>query len=379
MKIIRKVNHTYLYKVKILLVFGLCLFLMSCGEESFLDRREMYSIDNLDARVKIILDWEEHFGEIPSGMSLYTYNKKQGTRVEISNSVRSREILRKEGKYSLLVYNLTPGEFGSLEFHDMNNIDSAYVQLTPIQQYKNKKGWDEGVVYQREPESLGVVRDEIEITQEMVASTYMQRYKNFYAGIERDTAVYEFFESPKRVGIPLEVRVRVLGINNMRSVIGSIDQFANGWYLGQGHATSGEGVHLLDNFKVELDSPNSKDGWIVANISTFGLPWEKQTAEERDSTSNRLSLYFTLRNGEPIIFTYNVGELLHYVEVENRGMEVTGEVTLELLLVISTDTSNRVESPSLPDVTGGDSDTNASGFSAEVDDWEDGGSVDVGL
>jgi hypothetical protein len=38
-----------------------------------------------------------------------------------------------------------------------------------------------------------------------------------------------------------------------------------------------------------------------------------------------------------------------------------------------------VESPSLPDVTGGDSGTNASGFSAEVDDWEDGGSVDVGL
>ena len=24
----------------------------------------MYSIDNLDARVKIILDWEEHFGEL---------------------------------------------------------------------------------------------------------------------------------------------------------------------------------------------------------------------------------------------------------------------------------------------------------------------------
>jgi hypothetical protein len=376
----RKDIRTYnIYKVKMLLLFGLCLFLMSCGEDSFLDRREMYRIDNLNARVRIALDWQEHFGEIPSGMSLYTYNDKQGSQVEVSNSVKSREILRKEGEYALLVYNLTPGEFGSLEFHDMNNIDSAHVTLTPIQQYKNKKGWDEGVVYQREPEELGVARDNIEITQDMVASTYMQRYNHFNAGIERDTAVYEFKEAPKKVNIPLEVRVRVLGINNMKSVIGSIDQFADGWYLGQGHATSGEGIHLLDNFRVEYDSPNSKDGWIISEISTFGLPWGKQKAAERDSTSNRLSLYFTLRNGESIIFTYNVGELLHYVEKEDSGMEVTGEVTLELLLVISTDTSKHSISPSLPDVTGGDSDSNASGFTAEVDDWENGGSVDVGL
>jgi hypothetical protein len=30
-------------------------------------------------------------------------------------------------------------------------------------------------------------------------------------------------------------------------------------------------------------------------------------------------------------------------------------------------------------VTGGDDDSNASGFTAEVDDWENGGTVDVGL
>lgn len=213
----------------------------------------------------------------------------------------------------------------------------------------------------------------------MVASTYQQRLEHYYEGIDRDTAVYVFHESPKKINIPLEVRVRVNGINNMKSVIGSIDQFADGWYVGQGHATSTEGIHLLDNFKVELDAPNSKDGWIVTTISTFGLPWGKQTAAQRDSTSNRLSLYFTLRNGEPIIFTYDVGNLIRYVEVTENRMGVTTEVVLELQLIINTNTYSHMDSPTLPDVTGGDDDSNASGFTAEVDDWENGGTVDVGL
>ena len=371
--------YTYINKVKMLLVLGLCLFLMSCGEDSFLDRRELYRINNLNARVSVELDWEEHFGEDPSGMSLYTYNDKQGVQVELSNNVKSRDILRKAGLYSLLVYNLTPSEYGSLDFYNMNNLDSARVQLTPIQQYNNKKGWDEGVVYQREPEDFGIARDTIEISQDMVASTYQQRLEHYYEGIERDTAVYVFHESPKKINIPLEVRVRVNGINNMKSVIGSIDQFADGWYVGQGHASSTEGIHLLDNFKVELDAPNSKDGWIVTTISTFGLPWGKQTAAQRDSTSNRLSLYFTLRNGEPIIFTYDVGNLIRYVEVTENRMGVTTEVVLELQLIINTNTYSHMDSPTLPDVTGGDDDSNASGFTAEVDDWENGGTVDVGL
>ena len=81
---VMKELYTYINKVKMLLVLGLCLFLMSCGEDSFLDRRELYRINNLNARVSVELDWEEHFGEIPSGMSLYTYNEKHADKVRAS-------------------------------------------------------------------------------------------------------------------------------------------------------------------------------------------------------------------------------------------------------------------------------------------------------
>lgn len=73
-------------------------------------------------------------------MTVYTYGAKTGMRSEVSNDVDSMDLYRSADTYHVLVHNLSSGEFGSLDFSNVDNIDSFRVDLTPITQYTNGTG-----------------------------------------------------------------------------------------------------------------------------------------------------------------------------------------------------------------------------------------------
>lgn len=348
-------------------VYGLLLLLVafvlvSCGEDSFLNRRDELPVDeNATAKLRLKVDWTSSLGSNPSGMTVYTYGAKTGMRSEVSNDVDSMDLYRSADTYHVLVHNLSSGEFGSLDFSNVDNIDSFRVDLTPITQYTNGT-WDKGVTYQREPEDLAVAVDTITVSHDMLG---------------KDTT-YVFPEKPHNVVTDLEIRIRTYGITNMKSVVGSIDGFAKGWYLGPYRPVAGEGTHLLDNWKVTVDSVGAKNGWITTTVSTFGLPWGKQTTENRDSTLNKLTLCYTLRNNTTKLYTFNVGSLFHYVSREGNEAHYSTSVTLEILMQMNANTWKEDELPQLPDVpdsSGG----GGSGFNAEVDPWGDGGDINIGM
>lgn len=104
----------------------------------------------MPAKLRLKVDWTSSLGSNPSGMTVYTYGAKTGMRSEVSNDVDSMDLYRSADTYHVLVHNLSSGEFGSLDFSNVDNIDSFRVDLTPITQYTNGT-WDKGVTYQRSP------------------------------------------------------------------------------------------------------------------------------------------------------------------------------------------------------------------------------------
>ena len=92
-----------------LLVLGLCLFLMSCGEDSFLDRRELYRINNLrrvkyakELMAKVAKNMKLAKGEVPTENYYLPFEERKPLidrgliRVLKSSSNKTEEIVVNE-------------------------------------------------------------------------------------------------------------------------------------------------------------------------------------------------------------------------------------------------------------------------------------------
>lgn len=361
-------------------LLSLVVLLTACGPDEFLIRRDMYANVSRSPKVRLEVDWQSLFGTRPTGMTVMMPGLGGNSFSTSTNSVDGIDLSLNADTYPTLVYNLSPDEFGSMDFHNTDSYDSIHVTLTPITMRANED-WDKDVKYMREPEDLGVALDTIRITPEMVedySAIVRQRLSDGYTGDRADTVMYVFHETPFPVISKLNVIVRVLGLNNASSVEGNISNMADGFYLTGLHSTYGKGMHLLDNWKASFDRGNSKNGYIRTTISTFGLPHGTENVENRDSTLNYLTLFFKLVDGKTTKeYRYAVGDLFKYVENANGQRNYTTNVTLELDLSIDADSRGNTI-PDLPDVkpSGGSSGT---GFDAHVDDWEDGGTADISM
>lgn len=349
------------------------VFLVACGPDAFLDRREMYANVERTPMVRLEVDWLSRFGQRPTGMTVIMPGMSGGNSFSTTtNSVDGIDLHLAVDSYRTLVYNLSPGEFGSMDFHNENDYDSIRVNLTPIQ-VRATAGWDKDYTYAREPEDIGVALDTITVTPEMTerySALVRQRLARGLRGDRADTALYVFRETPASVVSKLDVIVRVLGITNALSVEGNITDMADGYYLSQLHTTSTRCVHRLEDWKMYVDSTGAKNGYITTSIKTFGLPHGTEDVAGRDSALNYLNLYFKLRDDSTILqFHYAVGDLFRYVEERHGVRTYTNGVTLELELRINADTHPDVPDipPDLPDVE----DKTGMGFDATVDDWNE--------
>ena len=133
-------KHYMIFLLAGILLQGFC----SCGEDSFLNRRELGDNRGEVTEMMLYVDWNKYADGNPTGMTAFTYGEEAGKAYAVSNNVDSMLLSRPMDKYRLLLFNLSPDEYGSMDFLDMDNFDSARVMLTPITQRQNHS-WDKGV------------------------------------------------------------------------------------------------------------------------------------------------------------------------------------------------------------------------------------------
>lgn len=349
-------------KLIFILITSLVLF-------SACDRRPLEYISDENASIAIKYDWKTAFGEIPSGVTLMAYGSDGTTLQNISNNTSSMPLNLEVGTWKILSFNLTTSEFTSFAFSKMTSYDSAQVKLNNIESGTYTNGtWDKGVVYQQQPEDLAVTTDTINVTEDMIYGS-----KGFNTtGTDSTTKTYVIKETPKPVNTQLTIRIRVYNISSINNSIGSITGLAGGYLLTKHHASTDKATFLLQNFKATVDSTGATSGWLTITLPTFGLPYGKENSNTRTDTDNVLTLYLKLSdNKTEKLYTYNVGNMINYAKEVTRTLETTSEVTRNLLLIIN-------NGPELPKINNGGS-SGGSGFEAEVDDWGEGGDINIGI
>ena len=330
------------------------------------------------ASVTIDYDWETRFGERPTGMTvmLARHDAPHGDSIiftDISNAVDRYELDLEPGTYKLLTFNLTTGEFGSMRFHQMKSFGQAFAYAEQLQ--RTTDFWDVNVRYMREPEDIGCAVDTFTILHDMVDGEF--RFVPWRDKVAGNTEEVELPEVVQPMTTDMYIRVKVIGIKYMASVIGNISGMADGFLLTSAWRREQTGYHLLDNWSVTRAPASRADtasvGYITTTISTFGLPHGRELLAQRDSTSNMLSLCFTLIDGSHHVFRYPVGKAIHYRNAELTGTFSPADVTLELELLVEAPFFDDTTIPILPYAQ--PSGTGA--FDAEVAPWGDEENVDV--
>ncbi len=360
-------------------IIALLLVFTSC------ERYELEQYYTGKAKVHVDVDWETLFGERPSGMTVMLAKDGDAiTFTDITHDVDGYDLELEPGYYKMLVFNRTSGEFGSMRFSQMKSFEQAFTYAQ--RQERTTDFWDVNADYMREPENIGCAVDTFTILPEMVDDQF--RFVNWKdkKGDQVDTVNINEVVAP--MVTEMYIRVRVLGAKYMSSVIGNISGMADGFLLTQAWRRSERGYHLLDNWQ---RSPITYEGgdslksmaYITTTISTFGLPHGKELNEQRDSTSNYLSLCFTLIDGKQHVFRYPVGKMIRYRNTDTDPSTPSNtrggfyfsksDVTLELDLIVDAPFYNDDEVPNLPYAQ--PSGTGA--FDADVEPWGDEEIIDI--
>ena len=115
-------------------------------------------------------------------------------------------------------------------------------------------------------------------------------------------------------------------------------------------------------------------GITIKPLPNVPLPDDKVVLANRDPKDNRIVLCFTLVDGTTRLFAYDVARFIHYRQIdETQPLRDRYAMSLDLDLVLQ---APLIDEPDLPDVK---PDSKGDGFDAEVQPWEDGGTIDVGV
>ena len=362
------------------------LALTSCKREPL----ELYYTGK--AQVDIDVDWTTRFTDNPkdiTGMTVIIAKLESDSIIysDVTNDIfRYEELELAPGNYKLLIFNEYINGFGSMYFGERRNFNKffAYAQQQP----RTTDFWDVNVSYMKEPEAIGCAVDTFTVLPEMADGE--PRFVHYKDYIPTEFEGVQLKEIIDPMTTEMFIRVRVLGIKYMQSVIGSISGMANGFLLTQAWRRSEPGVHLLENWKVSDVTYENGDtlksvGYVTTTIRTFGLPHGRELDSQRDSTSNLLSLCFTLIDGTQHVFRYPVGKMIKYRTTEAQSRR-TGEknnddmsyfaktdVTLELDLIVDAPFYEEEDVPNLPYAQP----KGTGAFDAEVEEWGDDEVVDV--
>ena len=362
------------------------------------ERRPLEVIVGEKVRVRLVIDWRFYFttnfdeqisvgdneyidsaaynyyGGVPNGMTVMLWGQNTGDRIYQAVNGHTVSLNLRPDVYKLIIFSNTESEYLYMGLQDRESFDDVAMRLY---RYTSRSGSGDYIWY---PDPIGVAIDTFEITKEMVVqdTTVFMPYETYIGGnYERETVSEKYFEIPERatpMTVTLYIKAKVKHRQSMKGIEASISGMADGFYLSRINRTRETGTIELDpngweflTYGEEQDSM----GIIVNKTATFGLPYGKELLAERDSADNVLSFRITLANDSVQQCSFRVGKNITYLTPEGREAQVRYRQDLHDLR-LEIDLSDVIVMPPIANARAG------AGFDAEVVDWEDGGTIEVG-
>jgi len=322
--------------------------------------RPLYREGETPVEVLVCMDWTQ-LGGNPNSATIMFYPTSGGSPyVFQTNSVTRKTVQVPSGYYTVLVFNRTVEEFGTMTFSDMNHLGTAKCVLEEkIFSWLGRSKEVGRTVY--EPEEIVVGR-----TDNFHVRAMSERKVYTKADVIESEVQYEtdsVMVRSKRMVMTGNIGVRIKGLQNIKSVRSYLTGMAGGAYLASRSATDTLATHVLETWSIVKDESDVTTGYITTSFSCLGLP--EQYVEEPEIYNNKLNLQLLLVDEETIMnYSFDVGDRIEQIEEE---------LVVNLAIGIGTDPGDTAIV--VPDVKpkGG----SQTGFDVNLDDWEDGEDVVV--
>lgn len=361
--------------LKLLLLLMLPLF-MAC------ERRPLEVIVDEQVRVKIIVKWQVNFvslyGTKPNGMTVMIYPSDGSAPIVRTTNADNITVKLNPDEYRMVIFNELMEEYAPyVRFYDADSYDRMTCRASRF----STRSWDAGVDYAFTPEDprIAVALDTFLITRDMVLQDttvfipYEEYRDNGMVNYRESEHVYEIPEVPWPMTVDFNVKIKIKHRQSLRSIEGNISGLADGFSMSRIIRTTETATHRFDPEKWErYKTGDDKDstGVISTRIASFGLPYGKELVAERDSADNLLTLNLTLTDGSVVHRTYKVGKYIRYITPEGDEARIRKRQDLQNLM-LELDLPDLIVLPPISGNTG-------AGFDAKVDEWEDGGTIDLG-
>ncbi len=304
-----------------------------------------YPLCNLNLKV----NWQ-FFGEIPTGMTAVFYPKDKGQEpfVHTTNSVHSTVISLDKGVYDIILFNQSPGEFGTLDFSGLGKFETAEVYLF-------KAGMTGSSSLQPEPIAVATMKD-FTVTDEMVERS-MVIHSNKDEGYGGESHIgATIVMTPKSVVTPGKVLLHIKGLKNLSGLKGSISGVAYNFLPAPYASGTKKTSHILSPWKkVEksdiLQCPFDSFGHpLMALNCTESIVMTKDAASDWGDATIDLSMLL-VDNKTILDYSFKVADYVRKVEEEDR-----------ITLIIEID--GQIDLPDVEPANQG-----GAGFEVSVDDW----------
>lgn len=347
------------------------------------ERRPLEVIISEQVRVRIIVHWKVNFvelyGNTPNGMTVMIWGSNSTAPIIRTTNADNLTVKLPPDTYRMIIFNELAEEYTPyVNFYQATSYDDMVQRATT---YTSSDEWDAGYRYMYTPEDprIAVALDTFVITTDMVLqdTTMFVPYELY-----RDNPEIAYYESERVYEIPefvwpmtvdLYVRLRVKNRQSLKTIEGSISGMADGFYMSKIVRTTETGTLKFnpDNWdRTKYGDESDSLGVVTTRLASYGLPHGKELVSERDSADNILNLHLTLTNDSVVNFAFKVGKDIRYITPEGREAMIRYRQDLQHLQL-------QIDLPDIIDLpyivpTGG------AGFDAKVDEWEDGGTFDIG-
>ena len=365
--------------LSVVLLAQMLLLLAGC------ERRQLEVIVSETVRVKITVKWNVNFIPLyhhtPNGMTVMIWDAAGGAPIVRTTNDDHITVSLKPATYHMIVFNELADDYAPfMHFVDADSYERIAMRATTFT-VASTRAWDDGITYMHTPEDprIAVALDTFEVTKEMVLrdTTILIPYDEYqeggYADYRESEYVYSIDETPWPMSVDLFVKMRVKHRQSLKAVNGSISGLADGFYLSQIIRTSETGIIRFnpdDWERSKLGDDADSMGIVSTRIATFGLPYGKELLDNRVPSDNVLSLALQLTNDSVVYANFQVGKCIHYITPEGLEAQIRYRQDLQNLQLII----NLPDTIFLPPL----SPASGTGFDAKVDDWEDGGTWDIG-
>ncbi len=350
------------------------------------ERRPLEVIVDETVRVRIVVKWQVNFVELyhntPNGMTVMIWGE-QGLPIVRTTNADNITVQLEPGTYRMIIFNELADDYAPyVRFWDADSYDQMVCRATTFT-VGTTRAWDDGTNYMYTPEDprIAVALDTFDITPDMVyADTtifipYEQYRDNGFVKYHESELVYEIPEIPWPMTVDLYVELKMKNYQSLKAIDGNISGMADGFYMSHIIRTT-DSYTLRFNpdewTRTRYQSTSGTDslGVVTTRVASFGLPYGKELLSERDSTDNVLNLQLTLTNDSVLSKRFNVGKFIRYITPEGQEARIRYRQDLQNLRleIILPDV---IDLPPLSPSAG-------AGFDARVDEWEDGGTFDLG-